>query len=55
MLDIDYCDGQNCSMKTICQRYEDFIFKKEHELDIRYAKNGTSKCEQFKPKAFVGN
>ena len=56
MLDIDYCNGQTCPMKKICQRYSDFLFKLEHKLDIRFAKNGqSSDCIQFKPKAFTGN
>ena len=56
MLDIDYCNGKDCSIRKICQRYTDYLFKIKNKQDVRYAKNGISvNCSQFKPKAFVGN
>lgn len=56
MLDIDYCNGYNCSKKEICQRYADFLFRREQKLDIKYARNGVkSDCEQFDLKRFTGN
>lgn len=56
MLDIDFCDGKNCTIKNICQRYADFLYKIEHKQDTRYARTGTSKdCPQFSAKRFTGN
>lgn len=56
MTDIDYCNGQNCPQKGICQRYTDFLFRKERKLGISYARNGVEKnCEQFKLRQFVGD
>ena len=56
MTDIDYCDGQNCPQKNICQRYSDFLYRKEKKLDIQYTQHGVEKnCEQFNLKRFVGD
>lgn len=55
MLDIDYCNGKNCPLCNICQRYSDYLFKIKLKQDVSRTKNGTSNCLQFKPKVFIGN
>lgn len=56
MTDIDYCNGESCSIRNICQRYADFTYRIETKQDIRYAKQGVSKnCVQFDAKRFTGN
>jgi len=57
MTDIDYCNGRNCKIKDICQRYSDFIFRLELKQDVKYALNGieSEPCIQFRIKLFYGN
>lgn len=56
MLDIDYCNGNSCKMKGICQRYMDYVYRKSKGQDVRYAQAGVSSdCVQFKHRAFTGN
>lgn len=56
MTDVDYCDGNTCSIRNICQRYTDYLYKIQMKQDVRYAKNGVSKnCVQFDAKRFIGN
>lgn len=57
MTDVDFCTGKNCELKDICERYSNFLYRIESNLNVIYAKDGkTSKeCPQFKQREFYGN
>ena len=54
MTDIDYCKGASCPQKHICQRYKDYLYRKEKNFDTKYAADYSQPCAMFKQSEYYG-
>jgi len=56
MLELIYCNGDNCLIKNMCQNYSNYLYKleiKQETKEICLCSN--SKSEHFDLKRFVGD